>query len=157
MFTMTDYTYIKNEVSTYVLPLVDRNVSVYMDWRGFQVTGFGNQEFKLSTAELNKVTSDRTETTETFDYSAVFMKRRRRGIGSAYPVEWTTPLGETIVGSVMINARLAIGKDYARKRMQMDEFLFTWKDPVGIEQSRIENEEDFEEDFVVYLTKNTTE
>ena len=57
----------------------------------------------------------------------------------------------------MINARLAIGKDYARKRMHMDEFLFTWKDPIGNEQSRIEIEEDFEPDFVVYLTKNTTE
>ena len=43
---------------------------------GFKLPGFGNQEFKLSTAELNKVTSDRTETTETFDYSAVFIKKR---------------------------------------------------------------------------------
>ena len=61
---------------------------------GFKLPGFGNQEFKLSTAEINKVTSDRTETTETFDYSAVFMKGKGRGIGYAYPVEWTTPLGE---------------------------------------------------------------
>ena len=92
---------------------------------GFKLPGFGNQEFQLSTAELNKVTSNRAETTETFDYSAVFMKRRGRGIGYAYPGEWTTPLGETIVGSVMINARLAIGKVYARKRMHMDELLLT--------------------------------
>ena len=84
------------------------------------------------------------------------MKGKGRGIGYAYPVEWTTPLGETIVGSVMINVRLAIGKVYARKRMHMDEFLFTWKDPVGNEQSRIEIEEDCEHDFVVYLTRNTT-
>ena len=48
------------------LPLVGRNLSVCMDLRGFQVTGFVNQEFKLSTAELNRVIGDRTETTETF-------------------------------------------------------------------------------------------
>ena len=39
-------------------------------WTGevFKLPGFGNQELKLSTAELNKVMSDRTETTEKFDY-----------------------------------------------------------------------------------------
>ena len=88
-------------------------------WTGevFKLPGCGNQEFKL-----NKVISDRTETTETFDYSAMFMKS---GIGYAHAVEWTIPLGETIVGSVKINARQAIGKVYASKRMPMDEFLFT--------------------------------
>ena len=124
-----------------------------MDYmKGFKLPGFGNQELKLSNAELNKMTSDRTETTETFDYSAVFMKGKGSGIGYAYPVKWTTPLGETIVGSVMINRQRL-----RQKKMHMDEFLFTWKDPVGNEQSRIEIEEDFEHDFVVYLTKNKTE
>ena len=52
----------------------------------------------------------------------------------------------------MINARLAIGNVYARKRMHMDEFLFTWKDPVGNEQSRIEIEVDSEHDFVLWFT-----
>ena len=41
--------------------------------------------------------------------------------------------------------------------MHVDEILFTWKVPVGNEQSRIEIEEDFEHDFVVYLTKNETD
>ena len=45
------------------------------------------------------------------------MKEKERGICYAHPVEWITPLEETIVGSVMINARLAIGKIYASKRM----------------------------------------
>ena len=56
----------------------------------------------------------------------MFMKRKGRGIGYAHPVEWTTRLGETIVGSVMIKERLALGKNYANKRMQMDKFLITW-------------------------------
>ena len=98
-------------------------------WTGevFKLPGFGNQEYKLGTAELNKVISERTEITETFEYSAIFMNGKGRGIGYAHPVEGTTLLGETIVGSVMINARLAIGKVYAGKRMHMDVFLFTWK------------------------------
>ena len=41
--------------------------------------------------------------------------------------------------------------------MHMDEFLFTWKDPFGNEQSRVDIVEDFEHDFVVHLTKHTTE
>ena len=89
---------------------------------------------------------DRTETTETFVYSALFMERKRRGIGSAI-------LGGTIFGTVMINARLAISNVYASKRMNMDEFLFTWKDPFGNKQSRTDIVEVFEHDFVVYLTK----
>ena len=146
-------------------------------WTGevFKLPGFGNQEFKPTTAELNKVKGDRTETTETFVYSALFMEGKRRGIGSALPVEWTIPLGGTIVGSVTINARLAIGNVYASKRMDLDEFPFTWKDPfgnehsrtdivkvfedpsvIGNEHSRIDIVKDFELDFVVYLTKNTT-
>ena len=58
-------------------------------------------------------------------------KKRWRGIDYAHPVEWTTPLGETIVGFLIINARLAIGKVYASKRMRMDEFLFIWKNFFG--------------------------
>ena len=96
---------------------------------GFKIPGFGNQEFKLSTAELNKMTSDRTENTETFDDSAVIMKGKGRGSGYAYPVERTTPLGETIVGSVMINARLAIGKVYARKKCTWTRFYSLGKTP----------------------------
>ena len=38
------------------------------------------------------------------------------------------PCGGTVVGSVMMNARLAIDNVFASKRMDMDEFLFTWKD-----------------------------
>ena len=97
------------------------------------------------------------QTTGTFDYSAMFMKGKVRGIGYAHPVEWTTPLGEIIIGSVLINATLAIGKIYASKRMHTDESTFTWKDPFVIEHSRIDIVEDFEHDFVVHLTTKTME
>ena len=41
--------------------------------------------------------------------------------------------------------------------MHMNEFLFTWKDPFGNELSRSFILENFEHDFVVCLTKITTE
>ena len=96
---MTDYTYTKTLdfiLPTFYLLSVETCQSV---WTGevFKLPGFGNQEFKPSTAELNKVKGDRTETTETSVYSALFMEGKRRGNGSAHPVEWTTPVEEQLL------------------------------------------------------------
>ena len=75
-------------------------------WTGevFKLPGSGNQDIKLSTAELNKVISDRTKSRETSNYSAMFMEKKSPELAMHVNVEWTTPLGETIVCSVMIDA-----------------------------------------------------
>ena len=54
-------------------------------WTGevFKLPGSGNQDIKLSTAELNKVISDRTKSRETSNYSAMFMEKKEPGIGYA--------------------------------------------------------------------------
>ena len=58
---MTDYTYTKNQnfLSVETCQCV---------WSGevFMLPGFDTQDFKFSTAELNNVISDRTDTRETF-------------------------------------------------------------------------------------------
>ena len=71
------------------------------------------------------------ETVETFDYSGTFLKGQVNGIGYAHPVEWRTPPGDTIAGSVLINGRLTIVKLYAKKEMQPEEF-FPWHYFLGI-------------------------
>ena len=77
-----------------------------------------------------------SETLETFEYSATFMRRKGRGICYAHLVEWITPLGDTIDGSVLINGRLTVSKLYATKEIQAEDFFFTWQDSFGELHSR---------------------
>ena len=102
-----------------------------------------------------KVEQSKTGTVEEVDYST-FMRRKWRGIGYAYPVEWITPLGDTINGSVLINGKLATGKLYATKETHTEGFLFTGQDLLGIYHSGSKLLNDFEHNFAVYLTRSTT-
>ena len=76
---------------------------------------FEKEEFQLSSTEFKKREKAKTETVGTFNYSATIMKRKWHGIRYAHSLEWRTPLGDTINGSVLINWRLAIGELYATK------------------------------------------
>ena len=74
------------------------------------------KEFQLSSTEFKKVEQAKTETVETFDYSITFLKGKMRSIGYAKVVEWVTPLGDTIDGSVLTNGSPTIDKLYVTKR-----------------------------------------
>ena len=83
----------------------------------FKLLGCEKGEIRLSTSKIMKVQQAKTETVETFDYSATFMTRKGRGKGCAHPFERITPLSDTIDGSVLINGRLTIGKLCSTKEM----------------------------------------
>ena len=71
-------------------------------------------------------------------------------------MQWIKPLGDTKDGNVLINGWLTIGKLYAIKEMPAEDFFFTWQDLFGFYPSSSNLLNDLEHDFVVYLTRNTT-
>ena len=84
------------------------------------------------------------------------MKTKGKGIGFSKPIDWTTPIGEVIETSVLINGRLTIGKVFTQKQLGRSNF-HKWNDPLGNPITSDDIETDFEKDFVVYLVTKPKE
>ena len=137
----------------YLLPI--ETCRLIWNEKRFTLPGFGKKAFRLTQKDLEFVKNSESENFKTFDFSATFMKASGKGIGYTTPVEWTTPLGETIKGSVMINGRLTIGNIITERQQKGSEF-FEWLDPLGNQQTRKNVTNDFEQDFVDYLWDGTS-
>ena len=55
----------------------------------------------------------------------------RKGIGYAEPVDWITPLGEKIRGSILINGRIVLGTTWGSVRERQESQFIEFTDPLG--------------------------
>ena len=116
----------------------------------FTLPGFEKNQFQLKKTDIEEVINSEQELVKNFDYSAKFMKAKGKGIGFSTPIDWTTPTGEVIEASVLINGRLTIGKVFTQKQLGGSSF-YKWNDPLGNPTTSDDIETDFEKAFVVYL------
>ena len=88
-----------------------------MGSKTFHITGIQQNRFQLKKTDIEEVNNFQHELFKNFDYSEKFMKAKGKGIGFSTPIEWTTPTGEVIEASVLINGRLTIGKVFTQKQL----------------------------------------
>ena len=122
----------------------------------FILPGSSKNRFQLKKTDIEEVNNSQHELFMNFAYSAKFMKAKGEGIGFSTSIDWTTPTGEVIEASVLINGRLTIGKVFTQKQLGGSNF-HKWNDLLGNPITSDDIETDFEKDFVVYLVTKSIE
>ena len=74
-----------------------------------------------------------------------------KGVNYVYPVDWINPKGETLKGSIMINAEIFLATLFNETREANEGTWLYFKDPLNKEQTLLYRGDTFEIDSVQYL------
>ena len=118
----------------------------------FSLPGFGDSLYLIESTTIKEILDSQGEMQKTIDYAKTFMKAgNKKGIGYAEPVDWITPLGEKIRGSILINGRIVLGTTWGSARNHQGSQFTELTDPLGNKQIVYGDTDEFEKDSVNYM------
>ena len=119
----------------------------------FKLPGFADKEFSLPKEDFVVDGREiRAGEQKSFSFSETFFRKGKKvGVKWAAPIYWKTPLGSTILGAVVINAKLTVGKLIASLDKTSTPWSLLMTDPLGQKTSCMFPGSDFVYDSVVYL------